>query len=62
MDEASAYTTGQSDLAENPSLKASESICEQNMKFFKTKKLIDLIMIFVFSYKYQFMDVYRTAS
>ena len=35
-------------------------ICKQNTQIFTSEKLFDLIVIFL--YKYQFMDVYRTAS
>ena len=50
------------DLTEIPSTKDSGSICKQNTQFITLGKLKNIILISFFLYKYQFMDVYRTAT
>ena len=62
MDEYSTYVNKSSDLAEKLTAKDSGSICYQSTQFFTSEKLIDLIVIFFFPYKYRFTDMYRTAS
>ena len=50
-----------SNIVEKPGTNDSRSICKQNTQLFLSEKFLDLIMIF-FPYKYQFRDVYKTAS
>ena len=58
MDEAPAYVTGHLILLKK--LRKDQFL--QNKQFFRSKKLIEIFVIFFFSYKYQFMDVYRIVS
>ena len=56
MDEALTYVTAHL-IYKKTSTKDSRSIPKQNTQFFTSEKLIDLIVIFFFSYNYQFIDV-----
>ena len=60
-DEAPACVIGHLTKPKNPVQRIRGKFVKQNTQFFISEKLIDLIVCF-FSYKYQFMDVNRTAS
>ena len=57
MDEDLTYVTAHLIYKKKTSTKDSRSIPKQNTQFFTSEKLIDLIVIFFFSYNYQFIDV-----
>ena len=61
MDETPAFVTGHMISPKNP---IQRILCQfvNKTQFFTSEKCIGLIVIFFFSYNYQFMDVYRTAT
>ena len=58
-----AYVKGHLISPKNPVQGILSQFVNKNMQFFTSEKHTDLIVFFFsFLYKYQFMDMYKTAS
>ena len=62
MDKTPGYVTGHLILQKNPAQRIPGQFVNKTNNFSHQQKVIDFIVIFFFSYKYQFMDVYRKLS